>query len=77
MRTLHDALEARYKKKFDRGHEIPQWLIEHAFASLRRYFIGEACRMAYERSKGKTFSAAVAEMRDHITYLIHGSEGVD
>ena len=53
VRTYRDALESRYEMKLGGKHNVVPWLVKHAAATQSRFLIGNDCRSALQRLKGK------------------------
>ena len=68
IRTLRDALEARYKRKITREHPSLTWLVGHAPQCINGYLRGKDCKTACEISKRSPFNVGVAKSGEYVWY---------
>ena len=77
LRTMLDALIAKYGYHIEKDHPCLPWLVRYASTVLNRYHVMDDGKTAYYRLKGKNFRAPVAEFGECIWYLKPGSRGMD
>ena len=77
FRTMKDALDTRYNKRWSGEHPAMPWLGQHAADKRNRTRVGADGKTAYRRWKGKSFNKPIAEFGENVWYLKLASAGKD
>jgi len=77
IRTLKSALENRTGLKFQSGHPVVPWLVEHASDIYNKFHMGSDGKTAYERWKGKPWNKETVEFGElvHFKFSKKSSRG--